>query len=233
MVKVKVKVKVNFACFMLKQWQHFIIIMGLILFTGCSTVAEKQVNSKQVYQLMPLLPVPESLQNRLWLEKFTFSLTGENSLLRNEISQQDMLLQTELTENGINIAAMSLSGIMLAQAQWQKDKQQVDSELGLAKKFDTKKVLHDLQLVNWPLDMLRPALKAGFMVEEQKIEDQINSDVNGSSKTRHFYHHGQEIIIVHYQKTDQGLAVSFEQIAQGYRLIITRLTDEIIPNPIN
>jgi len=223
---------VNSSVFLLKQWQRCIFIVTLILFTGCSSVVDQGAPKGQTYQLIPLLPVPDNLQNRLWLEKFTFTFTGDNALLRNQFSQQDMLLQTELTEQGVNIAAMSFSGIMLAQARWEQDKQQVFSELGLAKKFDAKKVLHDLQLVNWPLVMIKQALMEDFTVEE-KINSDNNGDSNGDSKTRHFYHHGQAIIIVHYQKTAQGLAVTFEQLALGYRLMITRLTDEEIVSSIH
>lgn len=221
-------VNANSACFLVRKGLGIVLLMLFILLTGCSSVTDKQIASKQAHQLIPLLPVPNDLQNRLWLEKFTFSFTGDNSLLLNKIPRQDMLLQTELSEQSINIAAMSFSGIMLAQAQWQKDTQEVSSELGLASKFDAKKVLHDLQLVNWPLVMIKQNLMAGFTVKEQ-----INNDINGYSKTRHFYHHGQGIIIVHYQKKAQGLEVSFEQLAQGYRLMITRLTDEIIPSPVD
>lgn len=214
---------VNFDVFLLRHWQLFICVTALMLLTGCSSVTDKQASNKETYQLMPLLSVPKNLQNRLWLDKFTFSFTGENSQLRNKFSQQDMLLQTELTEQGVNIAAMSFSGIILAQAQWKKGTQQVTSELGVASNFDAKKVLHDLQLVNWPMISLKQALRAGFTVEEQ-----INSDINGFSKIRHFYHNGQAIIIVHYKKPAQGLEVEFEQLTYGYRLMITRLTDEDI-----
>jgi hypothetical protein len=219
---------VNFVSLLQSYWQRFICITALILLTGCASVDEKPELNKKNDQIIPLLPVPKNLQNRVWLEKFSFSFTGENAQLRNKFAPKDMLLQTELTEQGINIAAMSFSGIMLAQAQWQKDKQQVTSELGLASKFDAKKVLHDLQLVNWPLATLKKTLGADFIVEEQ-----INSGISDFNKTRRFYHHDQAIIIIHYKESAQGLVVNFEQLTYAYRLIITRITDESILDSIH
>lgn len=214
-------------------WQFFRVTTALLLISACSSITPNETAQESTSVLMDLQAVPEHLQNRVWLEKFNFSFMGDNAKLRNKFAQQDMLLQTELGQNGINLAAMSFTGIMLAQAQWQQDHQQVHSELGLAKNFDAKKILHDLQLVNWPISLIQKGLFTGFTVN-----DQINTNdrvVSGgiasntlSNKTRRFYRNEQEIIIVQYQQTADGLIIKFEQLEQGYQLMINRLTDKSI-----
>ncbi len=217
------------------------ILSSLSLLTACSAFPlESQINNANVSsQLIPLLSVPSELQNRVWLEKFTFSFNKANRISSSSPSasqgvakesaekvgsyaKQSMLLQAELTEQGINIAAMSFDGIPLAQASWhsgnQNGKQSVKSELSVAKNFDAKQVLHDLQLVNWPITLIAPALAKNFSVDEQNTSDASTGD---KIKTRRFYHHGEVVIIIRYQAPE----ISFEQLSAGYRLSITRLTD--------
>lgn len=225
------------------------ILSSLGLLTACSvfSVANHNNSGNVFTQIMPLLPVPSELQNRVWLEKFTFSFDASMSNKSSSTSRsshrsqdeakesadkvggyakQSMLLQTELTEQGINIAAMSFDGIPLAQASWQSvdqngkqnGSQNVKSELNVAKDFDAKQVLHDLQIVNWPIKLIAPALAKNFSVDEQIVADAISGD---KIKTRRFYRQGEVIIIIRYQAQD----ISFEQLSAGYRLIITRLSD--------
>ena len=221
------------------------ILSSLSLLTACSVFSVgNHNNSGNVFtQIMPLLPVPSELQNRVWLEKFTFSFGASMSSKSSSshgsqdeakesadkvggYAKQSMLLQTELTEQGINIAAMSFDGIPLAQASWQSvnqngkqnGSQNVKSELNVAKDFDAKQVLHDLQIVNWPIKLIAPALAKNFSVDEQIVADAISGD---KIKTRRFYRQGEVIIIIRYQAQD----ISFEQLSAGYRLIITRLSD--------
>ncbi len=195
-----------------------------ILLPACSSFTSPS-DLKAVTKLFALQPVPASLQNKVWLEKFTFSLTNTNGQVTNKLSNdvvnESILLQTELTKESINIAAMTFAGIPLAQAKWQSDSRQVISEMTSAKHFDAAQVLHDLQSVNWPLALLRPVLGDGFSVSEEII---------AGIRTRHFYHDQQVIIIVCYQALEQGLSISFEQKSAGYHLAITRLSDTVIPS---
>ncbi len=222
-----------------------LILSSLSWLTACSVFTLGSHNQKANIssQLIPLLPVPSELQNRVWLEKFTFSFDASISSTSSSTSpssnssqgvgkesvdkvggyaKQSMLLQTELTEQGISIAAMSFDGIPLAQASWQSGnqngKQNVKSELTVAKNFDAKQVLHDLQIVNWPIKLIAPALAKNFSVDEQIVADASSGD---KIKTRYFYHQGEVIIIIRYQTPD----ISFEQLSAGYRLSITRLSD--------
>ncbi|PKG82502.1 hypothetical protein CXF85_13545 [Colwellia sp. 75C3] len=219
----------------LNKWVKLLfILLPLSLLTACSVFTLGSGNANVSTQLMPLLPVPADLQNRVWLEKFTFSFdntsSASNSISDNQgtandstekvsgYAKQSMLLQTELTEQGISIAAMSFDGIPLAQASWQSGSQSIKSELTVAKNFDAKQVLHDLQAVNWPIELITSALATNFSVDEQSVAD---PKTGIKIKIRHFYHQGEVIIIIRYQQQD----ISFEQVSAGYRLLITRLTD--------
>lgn len=191
---------------------------------ACSLVNQESSGKqgKGSGRVMPLLAVPNEFQQKIWLEKFTFALTkqgnAESATTVSRYAKQSMLLQTELTHDGINIAAMSFDGIPLAQASWQRDSQTVKSELTVAKNFDAKQVLHDLQIVNWPINIIAPALEKSFSVDEQIVAEESTGIKN---KVRRFYHQGEVIIIIRYQDK----VISFEQLNLGYQLTITRLND--------
>jgi len=202
---------------------------GLSLLSACSLFSQDMSSERgdTPVQFIPLLPVPSELQQKVWLEKFTFSLAdyGSNknasTALANNVTdyaKQSMLLQTEFSNDGINIAAMSFDGIPLAQASWQSNGQTVKSELSVAKSFDAKQVLHDLQIVHWPISVIAPALMKGFSVDERVMLD--GSDGN-KIKIRRYHHQGEVIITIRYQVGN----IIFEQLTAGYRLTITRLTD--------
>ncbi len=205
--------------------RFFILTMLLSQFTACSLLSsQSNVLENNAARVLPLLPVPAEFQQKVWLEKFTFSLASdvidieEKANRVNRYAKQSMLLQTELSFEGINIAAMSFDGIPLAQASWKHGSQKVKSELTVAKNFDAKQVLHDLQIVNWPINIIAPALAKGFSVDEQDVTDAITDRKN---KTRRFYHQGEVIIIIHYQEK----TIDFEQLSLGYQLSITRLNE--------
>jgi len=205
-------------------FKFFIVFALVSQLSACSLFSQESsgVQGKGASQLMPLLPVPTELQQKVWLEKFTFSVTsqtnGEAADKVSRYAKQSMLLQTELTLKGINIAAMSFDGIPLAQASWEVGSQAVKSELTVAKNFDAKQVLHDLQIVNWPLNIIAPALAKGMSVDEQIVSD---ANTGRKNKIRRFYHQGEVIIIIHYQEK----TIDFEQLSLGYQLSITRLND--------
>jgi len=145
------------------------------LLSGCGSLLFSQRQAQESYEIFKLLPVPKNLQQRIWLDKFTITI---NALPKSK-AKQSMLLQTELTQSGISIAAMSFAGIPLAQACWVEKTQQISSDTHLAKQLDTKQVMQDLQSINWPLEDLNHALKSGYSVEERIIKD---------VKTREFYY---------------------------------------------
>ena len=209
--------------------RFFILTVLLTQFTACSLLSPQSnaVQNKNFARVMPLLPVPEQFQQKVWLEKFTFSLASDVVGIEEQVNKvnryakQSMLLQTELSLEGINIAAMSFDGIPLAQASWKHGSQKVKSELTVAKNFDAKQVLHDLQIVNWPINIIAPALAKGFSVDEQDVTDLITDRKN---KTRRFYHQGEVIIIINYKESTIG----FEQLKLDYQLTITRLNDSYL-----
>lgn len=215
-----------------------IMMCSLYLLSACSVFTHHDNGAKTAVlsQVITLQPVPKSLQQRVWLEKFTFAFNNPIHGQKQEkqsadplsgYAVQSMLLQTELNAEGINIAAMSFEGIPLAQASWKNNTQKVISELTAAKNFDAKQVLHDLQIVNWPLNILEPALAINFSVDEITGRDE---STGLKVKTRRFYHQGKLVIIIRYQAND----INFEQLSAGYRLNITRLSDnhlKIIPKP--
>ena len=218
-----------------KHFQLLLLCSLVSLLSACSLFSQgnNNVQGKSTARIIPLLPVPTALQQKVWLERFTFTLNSPVSKVSNaepdvnegrskEVSryaEQSMLLQTELTNQGINIAAMSFDGVPLAQASWKSDSQVVNSELTVAKNFDAKQVLHDLQLVNWPISNIAAALANNFSVDEQ-----VTADSGKKNKIRRFYHHGEVIIIISYQEKN----IRFKQLTLGYQLSITRLNDSYL-----
>lgn len=209
-----------------------ILVLLSTLLNGCANVPVKSTAEGDFTQIMPLQPVPNALQNHVWLEKFTFTLTDKHAQLANTFAKKSMLLQTELSATGINLAAMSFSGALLAQASWLSGAQVVTSEIGLAKGFNAKQVLHDLQLANWPLADIEQNLLTGFTVSEHLVSESKTDDLQiVYSRIRRFIYHGEVFIIIRYTiptSEQQNQTIHFEQVSQGYQLIIERLADNAL-----
>lgn len=188
-----------------------IIVLTALLFS-CS-VKKADENNDYGQRIIRFQPVPQALENKLWLEQFDFAFTAShlaNALA--QLSNEAMLIQTELTAQGINLAAMTFAGVPLAQVNWQSDSQKVYTDMAAATHFDGQQVIHDLQLINWPKSTVSAALLPGFSFNESFVD---------GMRTRRFYQDEQVIIIIRYQEQ----VVSFEQKTIGYRLQIKRLTD--------
>lgn len=207
-----------------KLLTKLLCVVCTMLLSSCTNYhSEQEITSIEPLNVIALLPVPKTLQNRVWLEKFTFSLTGENTQLTNKFVKQSMLLQTELSKQGINLAAMSFSGALLAQATWLSGEQTIASEIGLAKDFNAKQVLHDLQISHWPIAQLQNHLPTGFSVSEKLDSENV--------KVRHFYRGDEIVIVIYYfmsddQKTMQK--INFQHHMLGYQLSIERLSDSLL-----
>ena len=167
------------------------------------------------YSFFNLMAVPSNLQNRVWLDKFTISFEGSLKV----IEPQSMLLQTELTEHSISIAAISFEGIPLAQANWNPKTQQIITDNSFDKNFNSKQVMHDIQSANWPLPQIMSSLHDGFTVTEE-----IKEDVN----VRKFYRNNKMILRI----TTQANKINFNQIEQGYQIIIIRLEDNLLSTSV-
>ncbi|MGB0935864.1 MAG: DUF3261 domain-containing protein [Colwellia sp.] len=185
-------------------------------------------NAASNLMIMPLLAIPEHLQNKVWLEKFNFSMTNIE-----KTHKQSMLLQTELTAQHVNIAAMSFAGIPLAQARWKVGQQQVETQHSVDRSFNAKQVIHDLELTNWPIEKIRNALFAGFQVKEV-TQQQNNHDGESLLISRSYYlvrannnetlsEENKELVIsINY---NAGIT-HFVHHKAGYSLEIERLSDE-------
>lgn len=187
---------------------HYILLIGIILVTSCSSMNRYVPAKSQHFQLFKLIPVPEIWQNRVLLEKMKINIDGVN----NSKIPDEMLLQSELTPKGINIAAISLAGIPIAQAKWETSSSQVKTEINVPLPFDAQQVIHDLQSVKWPLRKIKPALLPGYTVEENQ---------NGETKTRRYYYRNEPVIVIQ----QQAKQINFKQLKQGYQLTITSLSD--------
>ena len=199
-------------------------LFSVLWLTACTHLASRNTggdseHNSTVY-IMPLLPVPAFLEDHVWLEDFSFSLTKQDNEKLAAMAKQNMLLQTEFTATGINLAAMSYSGALLAQASWHKSKQSVTSEIGLAKGFNAKQVMHDLQVSHWPIQQIEAALLHGVKVNEQ---------LTTQGRTRTFHLQDEVLITIHYNSQDNK--VVFEQHRQGYQLTIQRLSNKSLTAP--
>ncbi|TPH12241.1 DUF3261 domain-containing protein [Litorilituus lipolyticus] len=196
--------------------KYCIVMVSAVLLCACSSFSPLK-NDSDFLAIFPLQPVPQDLQNIVWLEKFTFDFVrAEQADERSTMANEAMLLQTELSAEAINIAAMSFSGVPLAQASWQTHSQNVTTQRFVAQYFNGQQVLHDLQAVNWPVAHLVKVLPKGYSLSETS---------SAGKRTRRFYHKEQVIIIVRYQETEQGLNIHFEHKRAGYQLTISRLSE--------
>lgn len=199
---------------------HLVFIASVIvlnaLLVSCS-VKHSHQDKEYGQKVIQLQPVPKSLESSVWLERFDFFVDKSKlGTLLEKLTNEAMLIQTELTPQGINLAAMTFAGVPLAQVSWRSHNQHVVTEMAAASHFDGQQVIHDLQLINWPKDTIKAALLPGFSFDESLID---------GIRTRRFYQGEQVIIIVRYLDQEQAHSVSFEQKAIGYRLQINRLTD--------
>jgi hypothetical protein len=233
----------NLFCHFLNRKQILIktliaIVLSASLLSCTSISVHKQAilnsspsNASSNLMIMPLLAIPSNLQNKVWLEKFNFSMTKSHQL-----QTQAMLLQIELTAQHVNIAAMSFSGIPLAQARWKVGQQQVETQHSVDRNFNAKQVIHDLELTNWPVEQIRNALFAGFQVEEVK-QDKNNHDSESLLISRSYYllRANNNETVNKAIKENKELVISitynagithFTHHQAGYSLEIKRLSDE-------
>ena len=202
------------------QLQLKCILLSLVLI-GCSSLTPNGAsNSKTNTKLFKLTSVPTTLVNKVWLEKFTIKAIGDlaNSPIAQSINQS-MLLQTELDSAGINVAAMSFSGLPLAQASWQSQTNTTQTESSLSQSFDAERIIHDLQGVNWPLEVLQTVKNNGISISEEYTD---------GIRQRQFYRNKKLIMRIRYL----AKKINVEQLEQGYHLEVIRLSQTVLtPKP--
>lgn len=151
------------------------------------------------------MAVPSDLVGQSWLEKFTFDAVVERS----------MLVQTELTAQGINLVAMTFEGLPLLQASYQAETQNIVTESSLSLGLDPYQVFHDLQSVNWPLEQIRANLIKNITVSEKSCA--------GDSKCKIRYYHRQQRLVRQIDYSDN--VVTLHDVEHNYTLNIIRLED--------
>lgn len=184
----------------------------ILILCGCSNHPSKLLTTAS-YPLFDLTATPKTIQNRVWLERFSINIFTENG----EHVRRELLLQTEFTTTHINIVALSLEGLPLIQASWNSQFRDLKIEkltdTTLTKEFDIMKIIHDLQAVHWPLTRIRTSLNNHYSVYEEILDNE---------KIRRFFYQNKVIMTI-YKKENQTKLRYFDL---DYEVNIFRLKDK-------
>ncbi|MEI8626263.1 DUF3261 domain-containing protein [Pseudoalteromonas sp. B137] len=175
----------------------FIIIF--IVFLNACQITHKPKFDTALFELMP---IPNEMIGKGWLEKFQFS----------GVVEQSMLVSTEFSEEIINVAALSFEGVPLSQLQFNTLTEQLTTTNSLGVDLDGKKIIYDMQSAFWPLALLKQHMCKNCQVTQAAIAGQL---------TRRFYRGDTLIREVIYNASQTQLVEN----EQNYRLTIERLEE--------
>jgi hypothetical protein len=123
-----------------------------VLFAGLIGCASFAPHTTQLPPLAPPIAFDEARRT-----------TQTVVITRNEQSYR-MLCVLEFGRHGLVLVAFSELGQRLLTIQYGPDRYAIDLSPVVPLQFDAKLVLADLQLVYWPLDVLRKSLRNGWSV---------------------------------------------------------------------
>ncbi len=134
----------------------YLILLCILLFNACSSFQELDEHvlldkHSQFY----LQPVPKELWGQASLQKL---------LITTPQDKHELLLQTELRPNQINMVGLSAAGLVLFKLIWSNEVGlKVDTNI-LAKGINAQVMLAYYQLANWPLKNIQLGLKDLYVV---------------------------------------------------------------------
>ncbi len=174
----------------------------VFMLCGCSSNSNVGVNQNNVNQVdiaeavtLQLTAPPGSLVNQSKNQLLTITYQGK---------ENQLLTQLELTEQGLNLVAVSPQGLPLfelvfVEGQALKQKKYVEFDM-----LPLPYIISDIQLVYWPLAALNAALTDAVITENENGKERIiKSDGN--------------LIISIVKGTD---SISYKHFQRGYQLTI-------------
>lgn len=154
--------------------QTLLIVLCFLWVTSCAIVTKSNQQIKiDKFSRYSLQPVPKGLQGRETMQKLSITSTK---------GKHELLVQTELLSDQINMVGFSSSGLVLFQLQWNA---LADIEVATSIKIDGLEpavLLAYYQLSNWPLE----SIAIGLEGMEAKISP-------GNPNIRQYFHQ-QELV---------------------------------------
>lgn len=181
-------------------------IMLIILFsaiTSCTLIKHNTVDHN-FYQLQPL---PDTLQNKIFLESLTFEQKEK------EAEKQTLLSQIETQTQTLSLGAMTFSGIPIIQAKWHSHEGLIGFDSVTFNKPMVLRIIRDIQLIKWPENDIKLGLSPSYRLSSTQI-----SDVNW---IREIHHTNKTIIKVIY--TQQKITLI--NIVEHYQLTIEQVNE--------
>ena len=158
---------------------------------GCSSVAMRSVQSPPLAPPITFTDAQRSTQ--------TVVITRNGQSYR-------MLCILELGPRGLVLVAFTELGQRLFTLEYGPQRYAIDVSPALPPQFDAKRVLADLQLVYWPLNLFEKSLNAGWSVTGSDVGD-----------ARRLTHDGEVVASV---RREADGTIDIERPALGYHMTI-------------
>ncbi len=152
-----------------------------------------------------MLP-PAALQHDVMIVQ---KITGGNALQRDV-----MLAHIEVRHDTLAMAGTTPDGQLLFQLQLKDGELTADTASWAPASIAPERILSDFQLSFWPASSIRPALPAGWQLDD-----------SADGLTRTLQHHGTTVIRIDYNASDRwSQAVQFTHHRWHYQLTIETLS---------
>lgn len=166
-----------------------LILLCLLLFNACSSL--QKLNE----------PVFLDKHSQFYLQAVPKGLWGQASLQKLLITtpqdKHELLLQTELRPNQINMVGLSAAGLVLFKLTWSKEAGiKVNSNI-LAKGINAQVMLAYYQLANWPIKDIQLGLK-DLHIALPSDDKQKRDFFRGSELIFSVVHTPQHSLMTHY-----------------------------------
>lgn len=181
----------------LLKWS--IIIITLVYVSACSLIKNK-TEHRDFYHLQAL---PNSLQNKTFLEILTFE----------QEQKQTLVTQIETTQQTLILGAMTLSGLPIVQAKWHNNQGLIDFESTTFDEDMVIRIIRDIQLIKWPEQIITLGLIPGYEV--------LTTTKSLTSSVRTIVNDDKEIIKITYS----GDKIKLINTEDHYQLIIEQINE--------
>ncbi len=177
--------------------------MCIVLLNACSSL-EKQ--NKPVFldqhSQFYLQPVPKELWGHSSLQKLLITTPQDN---------HELLLQTELLPNQINMVGLSPAGLVLFKLTWSQEAGIQTNTNIMAKGIDAKVMLAYYQLANWPIAVIRLGLQ-DLLIKLSPEDQQTRDFWRGHELVFSVEHKAKHNLMTHYINHYQ---IKIETISQN------------------
>ncbi|MFS1523226.1 DUF3261 domain-containing protein [Microbulbifer sp. 2304DJ12-6] len=183
------------------MFDRLVIVLCLILFTGCTNISL----TKGKYNTLPLVPLLVDHKRQL-SQHIKIDYLGEH---------YDIIAASLLSPTEVRISILSLEGINLLDVSYDGHNVNVQYYLEKSIQIPPEVLLTNIQLVYWPIDKLRRQLPSNWTLNELSADNTYQ---------RQLIIDGKVNSEVHYSTADiWSASVQLEHMVFGYKLSIRNL----------